>query len=307
MAVNYPVSGTPIGNELVLVQGVQANGQPSGQQFQCTTQAIANLASLENTSFANTAITTAGAGTLTAAGLVGGLITRSGPTAAYIDTVATAAQIVAALPEFQSGASFPAQIKNSTAFTQTLATATGVTLNTIVDIPPFSTASYELVLGGTSASPTVTFTHYSTAPIQSEFAEILATEFDVISSTTLVAVTGLSVPLLTSGKYIIQASFPASADANGGIKIAIDTSDTLTAVSMNLSGKFFAAAASATATATSLGSAVGSTAAVVLADLQGVINVNTGGTLILKAAQNASTAVTSKLLVNGFLRVKRVV
>jgi hypothetical protein len=83
----------------------------------------------------NTAITTAGAGTLTAAALVGGVITRSGPTASYTDTTDSAANIIAALPAGAAvGFSWELSIENQTAFAQTIAAGTGVTLSGFTQI-----------------------------------------------------------------------------------------------------------------------------------------------------------------------------
>ena len=131
-----------------------------------TTQAIADLAGAGLTAdITNTAITTAGAGTLTAAALVGGLITRTGPSAAYTDTTDTAANIVAALPEFVSGATFFIRIKNSTPYLETLAAGSGVTLPATAIVGPWQEANYYGVLGGTSGSPTVTLVHISTNAI----------------------------------------------------------------------------------------------------------------------------------------------
>ncbi len=120
-------------------------------------------------SLIETAITTNVGGTLTAAGLVGGQIARTGPTAAYTDTLATAALIQVALQgtTFVSGQTFVTRIKNGTAYPQTLGTPGGtVVLPAAVVIPPFSIGSYFATVGGTQAAPTITFTHIGTAPIR---------------------------------------------------------------------------------------------------------------------------------------------
>lgn len=75
------------------------------------------------------AVTTVGAATLSAANLVGGVIMRSGSTAAYTDTTDTATNIVAAIPNAQIGTSFRLRIVNSVAFIDTIAAGTGVTLS----------------------------------------------------------------------------------------------------------------------------------------------------------------------------------
>lgn len=90
----------------------------------------------------NTAISTVGAGVLTAAGIVGGTISRTGSTAAYTDTTATAALIIAAMNNPVIGVGWPLTIRNTTAFAQTLAAGTGVTLAGLTTIPANSTGEF---------------------------------------------------------------------------------------------------------------------------------------------------------------------
>ena len=100
----------------------------------------------------NTAITTVGAGTLTAAALVGGIITRSGSTAAYTDTTATAALIIAALPAgAATGYSWTVKIKNTVAFAETIAAGTTVTLTGQTIIPPNSVGEFLLTMTSATA------------------------------------------------------------------------------------------------------------------------------------------------------------
>lgn len=120
---------------------------------------------LGSDSITNTAITTAGNGTLTGAGLIGGQISRSGPTGAFTDTTDTAAALLTADGgDFVAGDSFQARIKNLTAFPQTITAGTGVTWSAVTVIPPFSVGNYFGVFGGTFAAPTVQFFHMSTTP-----------------------------------------------------------------------------------------------------------------------------------------------
>mgnify|MGYP001594601372 CR=1 FL=1 len=111
---------------------------------------------------ANTAITTVGAGTLTAASLAGGVITRSGSTAAYTDTTGTAADIIAALPNANIGQSWEVTIKNTVAFAQTLAGGTSVTLSGQTIIPPLSAGRFLLTYNG---SGTVTMVGLAVVPL----------------------------------------------------------------------------------------------------------------------------------------------
>ena len=111
---------------------------------------------------ANTAITTVGAGTLSAAGIVGRLITRSGSTAAYSDATDTAANIIAALPNANIGDSFEFTVKNTVAFAETITAGTGVTLAGLVVVPPLSVGRFLVKLDSLTA---VTITGISMAPL----------------------------------------------------------------------------------------------------------------------------------------------
>lgn len=98
-----------------------------------------------------TAITTVGAGTLTAAGIVGKLIKRSGSTAAYSDATDTAVAIVAALDTYVAGSSFEVKIHNSVAFPQTITAGVGVTLTGNVVIPANSVGTFLVTITSTTA------------------------------------------------------------------------------------------------------------------------------------------------------------
>lgn len=150
------------GNETLFVLGQDTAGHPAATTQQTTTSAIAALANTEGAPFIVTAITTVGNGTLTAAGIVGGEITRSGPTSAFTDATDTAANIIAALPGAIVNGSFSALIKNTTAFLQTITAGIGVTLPATVIIPPFSVANY---IGTVTSGTTVSFVHIDTTPI----------------------------------------------------------------------------------------------------------------------------------------------
>lgn len=107
---------------------------------------------VQGSNFVNTNITTVGAGTLTAAGLVGGVITRSGSTAAYTDTTDTAANIISALGATAPvGVSWEVIIKNTVAFTQTLSAGSGVTLSGVTVIPGLSSCRFLLTYSAAGA------------------------------------------------------------------------------------------------------------------------------------------------------------
>lgn len=99
----------------------------------------------------NTAISTAGAGTLSAAGIVGRLITRSGASAAYSDATDTAVAIVAAIPVVKAGMSFFFEVKNTVNFAETLTAAAGITLTGNVVIPALSVGRFLLTVTSVTA------------------------------------------------------------------------------------------------------------------------------------------------------------
>jgi hypothetical protein len=172
------VLSTLTGAEMV---AVATNGPQSAV---VSVQTIANLGSGggagEQT--INTAITTVGAGTLTGAAIAGGLITRSGSTAAYTDTTDTAALIVAAIANAFVGQSFLLHIKNTVAFAQTLAAGAGVTLSGSSNIiPPNSAGLYLVTLTSLTA---VTILHVETGPLSTGTLEV-ATALTTVGAGTI--------------------------------------------------------------------------------------------------------------------------
>lgn len=109
-----------------------------------------------------TSVSTVGAGTLTGAAIAGGIIARSGSVAAFTDTTDTAAAIIAARTGVLVGASWSLDIENTTAFTDTLAPGTGVTLAGLTVIPGGSTVSFLVQYTATGA---ITITGYLAASL----------------------------------------------------------------------------------------------------------------------------------------------
>lgn len=108
---------------------------------------------------AKTALATAGAGTLTADMLLSGLIMRTGPTGAYTDTTATAAEIVAAMGEgVEIGDSFEFTHVNGVAYACTLAGGTTVTLAGTTANAASKVRRYRATVTAVGASPAVTIT-----------------------------------------------------------------------------------------------------------------------------------------------------
>lgn len=127
------------------------------------------------------------------------------------------------------------------------------------------------------------------------------------SDTTLAAVTGLSASLVAGGTYIIRGTLFTSSTINGGVKMTLATSDTLTITSFQWgAGLFTSANGGTSAIASALGTAIGSTTAVAVVIFSGTIVVNAAGTLVVRAAQNASHADTTTILANSFLEVVKI-
>jgi hypothetical protein len=103
---------------------------------------------------ANSAVTATSGTTLTAAQIVGKLITRSGPTGAFSDTTDTAAAIITALAGDAVGTAFFLDIINTTAFAETILNGVGVTLSGNVVIPPLSVGRF-LVTYATATTVTM--------------------------------------------------------------------------------------------------------------------------------------------------------
>lgn len=196
------------GSEIVDILGLE--------WLQTTTGAIAALAAFESSPIINTAITTVGDGVLTAAGLIGGLVVRSGPVAAFTDTTATAAAIIAALPSGTPvGSTFLIRIKNATQYVETLAAGVGVTLPSSTIVGPFQTAYY---FGKVVTSSTVSLTHLSTDGIGTATSIVSpqATALATVGAGTITAA-GIAAGITTrSGS---QSSTPFT-----------DTTDTATAI-----------------------------------------------------------------------------
>lgn len=131
--------------------------------------------------------------------------------------------------------------------------------------------------------------------------------FNIVNTTTLLAIPGLSAVVVTSGTYEFLAKVPVTTTTTSGIALGlISTAGPVTATSYAENGVFMSAIAMAVTQGTTFPNAVGSTTNVVLAELSGVLQVNTGGTIALGAATNVASTVTSTINTNGFLQLTRI-
>ena len=99
-----------------------------------------------------TNIATVGAGVLTAAALAGGVVNRTGSTAAYSDATDTAAAIIAALANQNVGTSQFVYLINDTAYAQTVTGGTGVTVSGNAIIAPFSVGEFLLTIASATTA-----------------------------------------------------------------------------------------------------------------------------------------------------------
>lgn len=91
-----------------------------------------------------TALTTVGAGTITAAGIAGSITGRSGSTTAFTDTTDTAANIIAAATNLTNkiGTAMMYRYVNNTVAVATIQGGTGVTVSGVTVVPANSWVSY---------------------------------------------------------------------------------------------------------------------------------------------------------------------
>lgn len=200
------------GTETLFVLGQNPSGVPAASEFQTTTQAIANLSGAGNTTTTITALTTVGAGTITAAGIVGKITARGGTQiAAFTDTTATAALIIAALPAGGQviGESFSYTYQNNTVFPATITGGTGVTVSGITTIPANSWARYLFTYTAANTMTAVgyeqgyyphtgTFTANGATPVTVTNANVTAGSSITITLKTVGGTVSPSVPYIAT-------------------------------------------------------------------------------------------------------------
>lgn len=144
MAITLPLTNLT-GSEIVLITPTNSTNNPLGAfQQPTTTGAIAALGASASNILKFTALTTVGAGTITAAGIFGKATNRGGTqTIAFTDTTDTAANIIALLPSGEGvNYAFQYTYVNNTTWTATITGGTGVTVSGITVVAPNSWARY---------------------------------------------------------------------------------------------------------------------------------------------------------------------
>lgn len=189
-----------------------------GMPWPLATELANILSALNVDAIVSTPITTVGNGIITAPSLIGSIIARTGPVAAFTDTTDDAPTILAQLPEFVLGSTFSFIYKNATAFSATLAGGASVTMSAQNIVGPWSEGEYYATWGGTSAAPTLVITHILTTAIS------LSPSIANPSAVTLATV---------SNGTILASNFLAGGTARTGSQSATpftDTTDNATAI-----------------------------------------------------------------------------
>lgn len=126
----------------------------------------------------------------------------------------------------------------------------------------------------------------------------VTTQFDKVDN-TLSNITGLSETLIAGRTYFFEVWLYTTSNIAGGVKAAI--SGTCTAINIIYEAETVSAGvpvAIGTARSTSMGNAVGDVTAVTVSKIyiSGTITVNTGGTLTVQFAENATVGTSSVLI-----------
>lgn len=184
-------------------------------------------------------LTTVGAGTILAAVLASGAVTRTGPTAGYTDTTDTATNIINALMPnvfigsgavpggagssggIQPGTNFPFIFINTVAFAMTLAAGTGVTLGSNVNCAASSVKDYIVTI--TNGTP------------QQVFAATVDGSTAVITGMTQAQTNQLSVGMAVTGTGIAASSNIISIQPGVGVTLNNNTTSAGTNVALTFS------------------------------------------------------------------------
>lgn len=218
-----------VGTEILQVQGLQANGQLAATTEQTTTGAIAALAASGSTQTVITALSTVGAGVITAAGINGRITSRTGTqTAAFTDTTDTATALLALLPLGNQvvGESYIYRVENNTAWPETITGGTGVTVSGITVLPANSWAEY-LITFTAVATPTVTMVGFEQGyfPSTGTFTANGASAVTV-ANTAFTAGSNVAITLKTVGGTVGAIPHLSTVTPGTGFTVVGTASDT---------------------------------------------------------------------------------
>lgn len=200
-----PITGALAGTELVVVD----NGYSIINTV--TTRQIAALALVQDNAVI-TALNTVGAGTVTAAGIVGQITQRGGAQSAtaFTDTTDTAAAIIAALPAgLTTGTSFLWTYENNTDGDATLAAGATVTLTGNVIVPKLKWAQYLVTKTSATAVSIVFVTSGDQVPLP--YAQFTTTALEGLTI-TVAGITGAQIcNVINTGTTPASLNLPTAA------------------------------------------------------------------------------------------------
>lgn len=216
------ITGALSGTETVVV----GNGGP--QITTVTTQQIADLAGGGAADPVITALNTVGAGTITAAGIIGKITARGGAQSntAFTDTTDTAAAIIAALPPGSPiGSSFIYTYENTTDANATIQGGVGVTVSGITSVKGKSQVMFLVTYSAAGAVTVAGF--FQTAPnaVSGTFTANGASAVTV-ADTRVTASSSIIVTLKTVGGTVGAIPAIKTITAGTGFTIAGTASDT---------------------------------------------------------------------------------
>jgi hypothetical protein len=147
------------------------------------------VADASQDSLANTNLTTVGNGTITATAAVDGVVTRSGPSTAFTDTLGITSAIITAYGVVVGTPAWILRIINNTAYTQTIAAGDGsTTLSGMTTVPPFSTGNFLFtIVGGATVTVNGLFASPNSGkpPVQSQGTLVTVGAGTVLSATII--------------------------------------------------------------------------------------------------------------------------
>ncbi|MDE2233460.1 MAG: hypothetical protein KGJ90_05115 [Patescibacteria group bacterium] len=132
--------------------------------------------------------------------------------------------------------------------------------------------------------------------------------FNIVNTTTLANVTGLSVNVLNSGTYRIRGLLAAIGAAGNGVGVKAAIGGTATLTSGQIKGENFNGTTyNATTWVTALGSDLANFANTCTdVKIDGTIVVNAAGTITVQAAQATANATTTTITKGSFLELLRI-
>jgi hypothetical protein len=189
--------------------------------------------SLLNDSFAPdsimvTALTTVGAGTITAAGVAGGVTTRSGSTSAFTDTTDTAANIIAAVWGSAAliGDTDEYTYVNNTVAAATLTGGTGVTVSGATVVPPNSWVKY-LVTYTAAATVTMVAVEQGYFPKSGTFTALTGGGPVTVANAAVTATSQVLITLKTVGGTVtVGGPYIATITPGTGFTVTNGSGDT---------------------------------------------------------------------------------